>query len=391
MMFQLEETVFESLKAAAVKEGDVLLAAVSGGADSTALLAAAAALRGGACCRFRLNVLHVDHALRGDESRADAEAVVGLCESLDVPCRVVTAAEGLIEREARRGGRGVEAAARDIRHAARRDEAERLGACLILIAHTRNDALESTLLRILRGAGPAGLAAMPERKGRILRPLLKLDRNEIYAYLREHGITWREDSSNSDERYLRNRIRLRLVPLLDEHFPDWRKAIAALAETQALTAEFLGREAERRIDWDKGADGKLGCAVSRFAAESRIIREEALFLAYDLIDSRRDADANGADDPPPPALPRRATLRDFAGKIANGQTELPVQTLGGINVEAENGRISVAACNQKPLEERASILIDRPGLYRFKKFSIECIAGKGPAGSYRFIVHEVKP
>jgi tRNA(Ile)-lysidine synthase len=391
-VYKLEKTVLDSLEAAAVKAEDTLLAAVSGGADSTALLAALAALRGkGGCPGFRLSALHVDHALRGDESRADAAAVVDLCESLDVQCLVVTAADGLIEREARRVGHGIEAAARDFRHAALCEKADRLGARFILIAHTSNDALESTLLRILRGAGPAGLAAMPEQRGRILRPLLKLDRGEICAYLSERGITWRVDSSNSDERYLRNRIRLRLVPLLDEHFPDWRKAIAALAETQALTAEFLGREAARRIDWDEEADGKLGCAVSRFAAESRIIREEALFLAYDLIDSWSGVDTNDADDPPPPTLPRRATLRDFAGKIVDGRTELPVQTLGGINVEAASGRITVESCKHKPLEERASILIDRPGLYRFKNFSIECIAGNGLAGSCRFIVHEVKP
>ena len=392
-MYKLEKTVLDSLEAAAVEAGDVLLAAVSGGADSTALLASLAVLSDVSCRRFRLSALHVNHALRGDESRADAEAVAVLCYRLEVPCRVVTAADGLIEREARRGGRGVEAAARDFRHAALRDEADRLGARFILIAHTRNDALENTLLRILRGAGPAGLAAMPERNGRILRPLLTLDRSEICAYLREHGISWREDSSNNDERYLRNRVRLRLVPLLDEHFPGWRKSIAALAETQALTAEFLGSEAARRIDWAEEPGGRLSCAVSRFAAESRMIREEALFLAYDRINSPdKAADGNEADEPPPrPALPRRAALRDFACKITDGQTDLPAQTPAGMTIEAKNGRITVTARKQRPLEKCASILIDRPGLYRLRNFSIECIAGNGPVESCRFIVREIKP
>ncbi|MDR3357196.1 MAG: tRNA lysidine(34) synthetase TilS [Spirochaetaceae bacterium] len=391
---KLERIVLNSLVSAAVEAGDTLLAAVSGGADSTALLAALSALcggLGGACRRFRLNALHVDHALRGNESRADAASVADLCGRLGVPCRVVTAGAGLIEEAARRNGSGIEAAARDFRHAALRGEADRLGARFILIAHTRNDMLENTLLRILRGAGPAGLAAIPERNGQILRPLITLERGEICAYLEKRGVAWREDSSNNDERYLRNRIRIRLVPLLDEHFPAWRKAVAALAETQALTAEFLKAEAESRISWEEEAGGKLSCALSRFAAESRIIREEALFLAYDhLASAERGADGNGADEPPPRALPRRATLRDFAGKIADSRTELPAQTLGGIGAGASGGRIIAAARKQKPLEECASILIDKPGLYRFKNFSIECIAVDGPACVCRFIVHGVQ-
>jgi tRNA(Ile)-lysidine synthase len=386
-VYNLEKIVLDSLEAAAVESDDTLLAAVSGGADSTALLASLAALRGGKDGRFRLNALHVDHALRGDESRADAGAVAALCERLNAPYRVVTAADGAIEDDARRSGHGIEAAARDFRHRALRSEAERLGAHFILIAHTRDDMLENTLLRILRGAGPAGLAALPERKGQILRPLIALGRGEICAYLRERGITWRDDSSNSDERYLRNRIRRRLVTLLDEHFPDWRKSIAALAETQALTAEFLGAEAARRINWDEEEDGSLSCALSRFAAESLVIREESLFLAYDRISSSDSgADSNGADETLPPVLPRRATLRKFSGKIADSQSDLPTQTLGGINAEARDGRITVKASKKKALEECASILIDKPGLYRFKNFSIECIAESGPIGSCRFIV-----
>ena len=258
----------------------------------------------------------------------------------------------------------------------------------ILIAHTRNDALENTLLRILRGAGPSGLAAMPERKGSILRPLLTLERGEICAYLRERCIVWREDSSNADERFLRNRVRLRLVPLLDEHFPGWRGALAALAETQALTAAFLETEAARRINWDEDADGKLSCAASRFATESQIIREEALFAAYDRINAGdKSAAGNGADEPPPPpAPPRRAPLRDFARNISGGGQDSPALTLGGMNLRVKDGAISAAPEKQTPSEECASILINKPGLYRFKNFSIECIAGDGAEINCRFIL-----
>jgi tRNA(Ile)-lysidine synthase len=390
-VYKLEKIVLDSLLAAAVKECDLLLAAVSGGADSTALLAALATLcSDGAERRFHLAALHVDHALRGDESLRDAAAAAALSENLNVPCRVVTAAAGFIEGEARRTGRGVEAAARDFRHKALREEAERLGARFIVIAHTHDDMLENTLLRALRGAGPAGLAAMPERNGRILRPLITVSRACITEYLHKRGLTWREDSSNADERYLRNRIRRRLVPLLDEHFSGWRQNIAALAETQALTAEFLGAEAERRIRWEPDGGGKLICPLRRFVEESQILREEAVFLAYDRIAAEKNAGERGVDAPPPASTtPRRGPVRNFARKIA--------ETFGGVELEANASDLSASERKQKPLEQCTSILINKPGVYRFKNFSIECLDvpaagsaadGKTSRGTYRFIVRE---
>jgi tRNA(Ile)-lysidine synthase len=376
-MFQLEETVFNSLKAAGVKKDGVLLAAVSGGADSTALVAALAAVRGeGGFC---LRAMHVDHSLRGEESRSDAAAAAALCERLGVPCRVVTAATGLIESEARRTGCGIEAAARDFRHARLREEADKLDARFILVAHNRDDMLENTLIRILRGAGPAGLAAMPERNGLVLRPLITTGRAAILAYLSERGLSWREDSSNTDERYLRNRVRRRLVPFLDEYFSDWRQSVAALAETQALVAEFLDSEAARRIVWGE-SDGGLTCALDKFALESQIIREEALFLAYDRITAEKPAARDEADPPLQPSPPpRRAAVRDFARKIA--------RSLGDVDFEASGGAITASPRKQRPLEECASILIDKPGVYRFRNIAIDCIPVSG--GAFRLMVRTV--
>ncbi|MDR1362733.1 MAG: tRNA lysidine(34) synthetase TilS [Spirochaetaceae bacterium] len=374
-MLQFEKIIQDSLKAAGVKDGDTLLAAISGGADSTALLSALSALRDNAG-GFKLYALHVDHALRGDESRGDAIAAAALCENFNTPCRVITAEEGLIEKMARRIG--IEAAARDFRHTALREEADRLNARFILIAHNRDDMLENTLLRILRGSGPAGLAAMPARNGRILRPLITVSRAEIIDYLLKRGLSWREDSSNKDERYLRNRVRRRLVPLLDEYFSDWRQNISALAETQALTAEFLTKEAARRINWQEIPGGKLCCDIRRFAAESQIVREEALFLAHDSITARKNSDdATDVDAPlPPSAAPRRAALRGAA------------RMLGSMTLEASNNVITAAPCKRRSSEECTSILIDKPGIYRLKKLSIECIAGAD--SSYRLIVREIE-
>ncbi|MDR0408838.1 MAG: tRNA lysidine(34) synthetase TilS, partial [Spirochaetaceae bacterium] len=292
--------------------------------------------------------------------------------------RIVTAPKGSIEKAARRTG--IEAAARDFRHATLRKEAENLNARFILIAHTRDDMLENTLLRILRGAGPAGLAMIPERNGFILRPLISVSRAEIIEYLSERGFSWREDSSNKDERYLRNRVRRRLKPLLDEYFPDWRQNIAALAETQAIIAEFLYDEVSRRIDWKEGSGGKLNCALQKFAAESQIIREEALFIAHDSVTARKSDDGDGADVDTARRIiaPRRASLRKAA------------ITLGSMEVAAQDGIVTASPSKQYPLEECASILIDKPGVYRLKNLSIECVAECAAVSgqSCRLIVRE---
>jgi hypothetical protein len=156
----------------------------------------------------------------------------------------------------------------------------------------------------------------------------------------------------------------------------------SLAETQSLTARFLAEEAARRINWDEDADGKLSCAVSRFASESQIIREEALFLACDRIASEKTAVADATDSPPLPSPPpRRAAVRDFARKIA--------RSLGDADFAACNDMLTAAPRKQKPLEECSSILINKPGVYRFKNHSIECIMINGAVQNYRFVVREL--
>jgi tRNA(Ile)-lysidine synthase len=191
----------------------------------------------------RIFCLHVEHGLRpAQESQGDAEHVRNFCEKNGINCRVESVAPGRIEAFARSRGTGIEAAARHFRrkllfrHAVRLDR-ESGGKTRILTAHTKDDALELSLMRVLRGAGPAGLAAMPVSRGRILRPMLDISRADVIMYLTEKKILWREDSTNTDEKFLRNRIRGRLIPFLNESFPEWKNGLCALAATQSLIAE----------------------------------------------------------------------------------------------------------------------------------------------------------
>jgi tRNA(Ile)-lysidine synthase len=242
---------------------------------------------------FALHCIHVEHGIRPEaESRGDAAFVRSLCEKLQVPCRVVSIAPGKIAAAAKDRGMGIEAAARHYRHRAWFREAARLEAesgvpaaalpVRVLTAHTADDMRETVLMRLLRGAGPSGLAAMPVSRGRILRPLLSLSRCDVLDYLSEKNISWREDSTNADIRFLRNRVRRCLIPLLEESFPQWRGGIAALAETQSLVADFIQSEAALRVQWQP-APQSLYTNAGTFFAQPPIIREEALFQGIDQL------------------------------------------------------------------------------------------------------------
>jgi len=207
-----------------------LLLAVSGGADSMALLDLATATME----ERTLLVAHVDHGIAP--------------ESAEVAQRVAAAAaerrlEFLIER-LELGPDASETRAREGRHAALRRIRDRCGARYVLLAHHADDQIETALMRLARGSGPAGLAAMEPLAAPLARPLLGFRRTELVAYCRARGLGWWDDPANRDLRHDRVWFRERLLPLLDERLPDGREAlvrsVAALAEDRQAWDELLG-------------------------------------------------------------------------------------------------------------------------------------------------------
>jgi tRNA(Ile)-lysidine synthase len=323
---------------------------------------------------FELRCIHVEHGIRpAEESRGDAAAVTALCGNFGVPLRVVPVPPGRIARTARRRGIGLEAAARLYRHRAWNGELRRLGAgpaggpvselpfLRVLVAHTMDDLLETALMRVLRGAGPAGLAAMPSRRGRIIRPLLGLSRAEVLAYLAERQISCRTDLSNRDNRFFRNRVRNLLVPCLEGVYPSYRRTLLAMAETQALAASFLAAEARRRCSWKQVSEytagtGRRGIALEtgreNFFSRPEIVREEALFQGLDLL---------GAGRP----RYRRAVIRLFCeGRTARAD-------LGGVEVLSEGSRVILVPGTVRDHEKGFSLLIKAPGFYTLEGVSFE--------------------
>jgi tRNA(Ile)-lysidine synthase len=225
-----------------------LVAAVSGGADSVALLRALLELREPG---VPLTVAHLNHGLRAADGDADEAFVAALCARLAAegsPGLHFRAARLDVAAEARRAGENLEAAGRRLRYGWLAEVARSAGAAWVATGHTADDQAETVLHRLLRGAGLEGLRGVAERRRLeggvgVVRPLLRVGRAQVRAALRERGQEWREDATNADWRYLRNRIRHELLPLLAERYnPAAAEALARLAE-QADEA-FRAEEAE---------------------------------------------------------------------------------------------------------------------------------------------------
>jgi len=359
-MLSFESRLYKALETAIAKQGANLLAAVSGGADSTAMLAALAALRDKES--FVLHCVHVEHGIRPrEESRGDALAVRELCLSLKVPCRIISIPPGKVVSKAHSGGPGIEGAARFFRLQALRAERRRLKADWILTAHTKDDLEETILMRVLRGSGPAGLAPMPRQRGRMQRPLLDIKRQDVLDYLNERNIPFRTDSTNEDPAFLRNRIRLKLIPVLDNFFPSWRSSLLGLAETQALSAEFLESEVFKRIPWEpvvaeNGSEtGGLSVREEDFLNAPLILREESVLTGTDkLAKSMKKSDSR----------PRRAAVRRAVAPDKSGHVK--AQDLGKVRLESRNGYIFLLKAREMAGEHGFSMLIKEPGFYTIK-------------------------
>lgn len=321
-IWQANDVVAAIESAAATFEiaGAVVLIAVSGGPDSIALLHAVHANQrrleiGG------LAAAHFDHGLRGEQSAAEADFVAHFCSARGIPCFVETASPGLLDSS---HGGSLQDAARKARYEFLNRIADRLDARFIATAHNQGDQIETILINILRGAGIEGLRGIPQQNGRVVRPLLTVPRAAIEAYCAEHGLDPRRDPTNDDpSHYLRNRIRLELLPLLER---DYHSGVAdvllRLARNASIDADYL--EAQARAAFEKVVDNDaveidvllalpealrrrvVRLAIERARGSREGLEERHVDLALTLATGRRSA---GFTIPAPACRVRRTGTR----------------------------------------------------------------------------------
>ncbi|HZD76612.1 MAG TPA: tRNA lysidine(34) synthetase TilS, partial [Acidobacteriaceae bacterium] len=225
--------------------GDRVAVAVSGGADSVALLVAMADAR--AQTGLVLSAVHVHHGLRGAEADGDAQFVAELAKQLDLPLH---AEHGDVASLAGERGQGIEEAARSLRYGVFHELLASRVADAVATAHTLDDQAETVLMKMLRGAWTEGLGGIApvvttEGVGRIVRPLLEVTRAEIVAYLEARGQPWREDSTNREPIFTRNRVRHVLLPQLREFQPRVAEQLSRMAAVARDEEAWWGRELAR--------------------------------------------------------------------------------------------------------------------------------------------------
>lgn len=217
---------------------DKVLVALSGGADSVALLRVLLHLG------YRCEAAHCNFHLRGEESMRDEAFVVSLTEKLgvrlyrtDFDTEAYAAAKGI----------SIEMAARDLRYEWFGNLREEIGAEVIAVAHHRNDSVETLLLNLVRGTGINGLRGIRAVNGRVVRPLLCVDRNEILSYLERLGQNFVTDSTNLQDNFTRNKIRHQVIPVLETINPSAVEAMADTAARLSEVAEIYGKAMEAAV------------------------------------------------------------------------------------------------------------------------------------------------
>jgi tRNA(Ile)-lysidine synthase len=268
-------------------EGAPVLVMVSGGADSVTLLRLLAA--GDLGPSGPLSVLHVNHQLRGADADADAEFVRALCVDLGIEVLVV---DFDVAEYASAEGLNLEDAGRRVRYRFAEEALD--AACIvararpesgrIATAHTRDDRVETFLMRAITGSGAAGLSSIPYVRGRIVRPLLDCDRANVRIYLNDLGQPWREDASNSDTSRLRALVRAQIVPIAEQVNPAFRETLARsidlLAADDALLSrlaedfsrDFAETTADGRVEFDRAFMATLDPAMARRTVRKALIR-----------------------------------------------------------------------------------------------------------------------
>ena len=250
-----------------VSGNEKVLVAVSGGPDSVCLVHLLNSIKDE--LNIQLHIAHLDHGLRGEESEAEAHYVSGLAEKLAIPITVE-------KRDAGEWGKAnkisLEEAAREVRYKFLDEIAREVGASRVAVGHTRDDQVETTLMHYLRGAGIQGLrglrpaAPLPYSSKEdgiwVIRPLLALNRQETVSCCHDYGLQPCVDSSNKDTKFLRNRIRLELIPLLRQYNPEIDNALVRLADLAGEDADFIDEQASAVCSQVTTREGGMTCLDS---------------------------------------------------------------------------------------------------------------------------------
>lgn len=275
--------IFMQVDLSPVFAGATVAVATSGGCDSMALLhyLSSASKKGG----FNVVALNVEHGIRGEESLRDTKFVKKYCEEHEIPvlCYAVDCRKKSYEDKL-----SLEEAARILRYDSFAD-ALKNGKCdFVATAHHSRDNAESVLFNLFRGTGVKGLSGIKNR-GAIIRPFIKVSKEEIENYAKTNGVPYVTDSTNLSDEPTRNFIRLNVLPRIREIFPDAEKSIGKLSDIAAEQSEYIEKQANALIS-------VVGCGVKIALPADDVLVKTAAITAFKICGIEKDWEKVHADD-----------------------------------------------------------------------------------------------
>jgi tRNA(Ile)-lysidine synthase len=345
----VEAALLDFLNKHGVAHDDPIAVAYSGGPDSGALLVALSSLGW-----KRPIAIHVDHGIRPrNELDAELALVKATCLELGAGLVVARVRPLAIALRAKASGEGIEAEARRFRYAALRSVENRRGIKAVLLAHTRDDQLETILMRLFGGAGAGGIRGIPEISGPFMRPFLGIGKAELLDYLKEKGQNYSTDSTNASIEYLRNKVRHEMVPVLDRSFPGWRQGLARTAAKAARDEAALGQAADK-LRFSANGDGSLSIPAA------------SLLEAPDAVAIRAIVGGSGR------VLGKDRVSSDMAVAAMNvlRTGELSSYKGAGLELNRMNGDVILRRGLDFPRRDGYFVLIDRPCRVRVGRLEV---------------------
>lgn len=283
------------IKEGLLKEGMRVIAGVSGGADSVCLLRMLKEMSEELSLEIRC--VHIEHGIRGEESRKDMRFVEDLCRNLDVPLNIY---EEDVPARAKELSMTVEEAGRHIRYEAFLKEAESFRADAIAVAHHLNDQAETVLFNLVRGSGLKGASGMAPKRGNIIRPLLNVTRAQIEAYLNDISQSYCIDSTNADTGYSRNDIRNTVMPVLEGIVAGAAEHISRAADEIREADDYIRSEAARAREEtvERSEDAQsYKIDTGKLLEKPAIIRRYVIrSILTDIYTTHKDLEALHVDD-----------------------------------------------------------------------------------------------
>lgn len=348
---------------------DAVVVGVSGGPDSMALLHLLVGFNQQLDWDLKIHVAHLNHKLRGDEAEKDAAFVQAASDSLSLPCTIETFD---VAEAAKTESMGVEEVSRRQRHAFFERVCLRIGSRIVAVGHHADDNAETILYRIFRGTGLRGLVGIPRvrplspnSETRLIRPLLRMSRKTLRAYLADAGMAFREDRTNASNEPTRNRIRNIILPQIEaEVNPQVRDALTRLGEQAHWVEEYLRETVERTFQSliVSRTDQEVVLNADALARKSRIVQTELVRLAYRSF---------GLGEQNLSFAHMVSALELIADPTSGRQLKLP----GGMTIEKRYHQLLFSLPSDEPRESiAAEIAVHLPGrtLLPIRRLQIDC-------------------